>query len=211
MAKIKMRKSQPRIEMTPMVDMFFLLLTFFILTAQFRPQESVTIDTPTSISETTAPENNKITLTITNGDQVFFDVDNGLDTADHQRAAILKEVGGYYNVEFTKQEIEKFELLGSLSTPVTTLKQWIDAEDMAARDEFNTGIPMDSTDNQLFSWIRFSRRVNPNLEVILRGDQDADYDAVKKVIDVLRDNNVRKFNLITTLEAVNVSLDDLNQ
>jgi len=72
-----------------------------------------------------------------------------------------------------------------------------------------SGIPMDSTDNQLMMWIRFSRQYYPEYDVILKGDQDADYDEVKKVIDILLDNNVSKFNLITTLRSVDVSLDNI--
>ena len=47
--------------MTPMVDLFFLLLIFFILTATFRPQEAVQVDTPTSVSNKTTPERHIIT------------------------------------------------------------------------------------------------------------------------------------------------------
>jgi len=46
MPKIKLGHKSPRIDMTPMVDLFTLLLTFFILTATFRPQESAAVDTP---------------------------------------------------------------------------------------------------------------------------------------------------------------------
>ena len=51
MPKIKLPTKSPHIDMTPMVDLFSLLLTFFMLTASFRPQEAAPIDTPNSISE----------------------------------------------------------------------------------------------------------------------------------------------------------------
>ncbi len=212
MAKIKMKKGTPRIDMTPMVDVFFLLLTFLLLTAQFRKQESVTVDTPGSISETPAPEGKVMTLSIDANDMVFFNMDNGgMDTSLHLRGKLLREMGDVYNIEFTQEEIETFEALESFSLDIGNIKNWINAEDMADRARFDEGIPMDTTQalsNQLFQWIRAARSVEPNLTVVLRGDKDADYDKVKDVIDVLRDNNVRQFNLITTLETVEVSLEN---
>lgn len=209
MGKIKMQKNPPRIDMTPMVDLFFLLLVFFILTATFRPQEAVMVDTPSSISNTTTPEKHIITLTISKDNLVFFNVDNGLDTSEHLRAKILQAVGQQYQMKFTHEEIKKFEAMNSFSLPMDKLKGWINEKDSKVRDAMHTGLPMDSTDNQLLMWIRFSRQYYPDFEVAIKGDRDADYQTVKKVIDILQDNNVNKFNLTTNLESVDVSLDNL--
>ncbi len=51
MPKIKMPKSSPSIDMTPMVDLAFLLVTFFMLAASFRSSEPVQVTTPTSVSD----------------------------------------------------------------------------------------------------------------------------------------------------------------
>ena len=70
------------------------------------------------------------------------------------------------------------------------------------------GVPTDSADNQLALWVRFARLTNPNAEVIIRGDGDADYKTVKKIIDLMQDNKVNKFNLVTNLEKQEAKLDD---
>ncbi len=196
--------------MTPMVDTFFLLLTFFMLTAQFRPQESVVVDTPYSISNLTAPDKRKMTITVDANNQVFFNIDNGIDTSERIREKVLREIAAQRGLQFTEEEIAKFAALESFSLPITSLKQWINSPDRAAGDKLNTGMPMDSTDNQLSMWIRATRLVSPEISVVLRGDNTSDYKAVRKVIDALQDNNVRVFNLVTNLEVANVDISNLN-
>ncbi len=193
--------------MTPMVDLFFLLLTFFMLTTTFRPQEAVQVDTPKSISETTTPERHIITILISKDNKVYYNVDQGIDTSEHIRGKVLQAMGSQYKIRFTPEEIKKFEGMASFGMPITQVKAWIDAPDQSAREKMQVGIPIDSTDNQLTMWIRWARSYNSNLEVAVKGDAGADYKVVKKVMDILQDNNVNKFNLTTTLEKVTVKMD----
>jgi biopolymer transport protein ExbD len=64
MPKFKPHRQGVRIDMTPLVDVAFLLLTFFMLTTQFKPQEEITIVLPSSHSEFKLPESNVITISI---------------------------------------------------------------------------------------------------------------------------------------------------
>ena len=73
MPKIKIPKSSPSIDMTPMVDLAFLLVTFFMLAASFRPSEPVTVETPSSISDKVIPEN-MIMVTIDPDGKVYFNL-----------------------------------------------------------------------------------------------------------------------------------------
>ena len=54
-----------RIDMTPMVDVAFLLLIFFMCTTQFKPPEKDKITLPESNSEAKAPESDIITIAVT--------------------------------------------------------------------------------------------------------------------------------------------------
>jgi biopolymer transport protein ExbD len=210
MGKIKLAVKSPRIDMTPMVDLFFLLLIFFILTATFRAQEAVTVNTPNSISQTPTPSTHIITLLISKDDKVYFNVDNGSDSSEHIRGKVLQAIGSQYQIKFTPVEIKKFEGLASFGLPVVKIKDWINASDQKVRDKIvQDGIPVDSTDNQLMMWIRFARTYNSQIEVAIKGDGAANYPIVKRVIDILQDNNVNKFNLTTNPETVDVSLDNL--
>jgi biopolymer transport protein ExbD len=114
-----------------------------------------------------------------------------------------------YQMKFTPAEVKKFEGLASFGLPMDKMKDFINAKDAEERDAMHTGIPMDSTDNQLFLWVRFARNYYNDFEVALKGDRDADYTQIKKVIDILQDNKVDKFNLTTNLEDVDISLENL--
>lgn len=209
MPKIKPPVRTPHIDMTPMVDLFSVILIFLLLTASFRPQEATVINSPASISEKQAQDKDIMTIVISKDGKVFFNIDNGKDTTKHTRADVLTEMGKRYNINFSKQELVNFGRLSSFGMPMADMRKWLNAQDSKVKEALQTGIPMDSTDNQLSYWIRYSRLANPTAEVAIKGDGDADYKIVKKVMDLLQDNKVNKFNLITNLEKQDVTLKDL--
>ena len=58
-----------------MTDVSFLLLTFFILTAKFRPSQPVVIDMPSSESETVVPDNLMV-ISVDKEGKVYYSMDN---------------------------------------------------------------------------------------------------------------------------------------
>jgi biopolymer transport protein ExbD len=66
-----------RIDMTPMVDVAFLLLIFFMTTTQFKPPEEVSVDLPYSSSEIKVPESNVITVVVTEEGKTFIQDEKG--------------------------------------------------------------------------------------------------------------------------------------
>ena len=61
----KKRRIGIAIDMTPMVDVAFLLLIFFMCTTQFKPPEKDKITLPESNSEAKSPESDIITVAVT--------------------------------------------------------------------------------------------------------------------------------------------------
>lgn len=66
-----------RIDMTPMVDVAFLLLIFFMSTTQFKPPEEVSVQLPESSSEIKVPETGILVITVNKQGRIFMGDESG--------------------------------------------------------------------------------------------------------------------------------------
>jgi biopolymer transport protein ExbD len=105
MPKFKPNRQNVRIDMTPLVDVAFLLLTFFMLTTQFKPTEEVTIILPSSHSEYKLPESDVMTVNVAEDGRIFLGVDS-----QHLR----KRLFGSENELKASVQIEKSQLANYL-------------------------------------------------------------------------------------------------
>jgi biopolymer transport protein ExbD len=195
MGKIKIHRASPSLDMTPMVDLAFLLVTFFMLTTKFAPEEPVAVDTPSSVSEIKLPEVDILTITISKDGAVYFNLDG-----KYTRQTLIQKMGEKYGVPFTPDQIARFSVLPSFGLPVASLPQYIDMEPDERKLVTQSGIPVDSAHNELADWIVMARISNPKLRIAIKGDSDSNYPVVKDVIETLVDRKVTRFNLITNME-----------
>lgn len=195
MGKVKVQRSSTSIDMTPMVDLAFLLVTFFMLTTKFSPEEPLAVDMPTSVSEIKLPDTDILTISISKEGVVFFNMDG-----KYNREKLISNMGEKYGVEFTPEEIHSFSLLSSMGVSVGNLKQFLNMDPMERKLVKQSGIPCDSLNNELADWVIFSRMTNPKLRIAIKGDREAHYPSVKNVITTLIDKKVNRFNLITNME-----------
>jgi biopolymer transport protein ExbD len=197
---IKMKKKSTSTDMTAMCDVAFLLLTFFILTATAKVPEVMPVDTPASTVQTKLPEKDLATLTVGNG-KVFFDV-KGKDV----RVRTLELMGNKYGVKFSEDEQNKFAIMESFGVPVQNLKQIIDMKPSDRKNVQQPGIPKDSLDNQLAEWVQNARLANiemhdKELEIAIKGDAKEEYPVIKRVMDILQDQKINNFSLVTGLRG----------
>jgi len=202
MPKVKPHRTSPSLDMTPMVDLAFLLVTFFMLTTQFRPEEAVVVDTPSSTSDIIAPESDLLTLTIDKDKRVFIGIDK-----QPTKAAALQAMAARRGLSFTPKQIKEFSLLNSFGAPIDKLASYLDrsTDERKALNKTLPGVPYDSLNNQMIDWVLEARKANIQnfqkpLYMVIKGDAGADVGTVQKVIAELQEKNINRFNLVTSLE-----------
>lgn len=206
MAKVKSHKAAGAIDMTAMCDVAFLLLTFFILTATAKLPEPLPVDTPSSTVQTKLPETGLVMITVGKSEgkeQVFYGMkDRAI------RSGALDYMAQKYNVTFTEEEKAQFALVDEFGVPVEGLKALLA---MKASDRVKkgvqSGIPCDSINNQLQDWIQGARKANidegadKELQFAIKGDAKELYPQIKRVMDILQDQKINSFNLVTGLRG----------
>ncbi len=188
------------IDMTAMCDVAFLLLTFFILTATARQPEPLPVDTPASTVQTKLPDSELATITIGKG-KVFFGV-VGKDI----RKRTLELMEEKYGVSFTAEEKERFSVMESFGVPIEGLKSIIAMNGQERIKANQPGIPKDSLNNQLADWIQNARKAtievaDKELNIAIKGDAKEEYPEIKRIMDILQDQKINSFNLVTGLRG----------
>lgn len=186
--------------MTAMVDVAFLLLTFFILTTKFRAQEVVAVDTPSSISPVKLPQTDMFLITVAEDGRVFVGVGDKVT-----REKMLDRVSSEFQLGISSIGRQFFINTESFGVPVGEFQTWLNQPDAEKMKNYpQRGIPIDKRRgrvNELKEWINTARRSNTATKFAIKGDLDASFGVMGDVIWTLQDANINKFNLVTGLEA----------
>lgn len=204
MSKHKMPSKSTHIDMTAMCDVAFLLLTFFMLATKFKPDEPVVVITPSSISDVIMPENS-ILLTVDNEGKVYFDYDN-----KRAKKMLIDDVNSDKGMNLTEEEKASFVNGASFGLPFNQMKSFLATPPIDQKQIKQTGIPIDTAyvaeKSELGYWVQAARFAGQQEghppRICIKCDAATAYPRVKDVIKTLTKNNIDRFNLLTSLEAI---------
>jgi biopolymer transport protein ExbD len=212
MPKVKMKRQNIKMDMTAMCDVAFLLLTFFILTTKFRPNEPVQVEIPASTAKIPIPEKDILLISVGGDGRIFFGVDD-----QNTRSAILDELAKRKNFTVTGAMQKHFKLIDQFGLPLEQLSQMLSLPNEEMGKYVQPGLvvnpkaplpgqpagPKDdpAAKNDLAELIIIARSLNNNLRIAIKADKGAEYKNIDDVIETLRKTNSNRFNLITTAKG----------
>ncbi len=201
MPSVKIAKKSTDTDMTPFVDIAFLILSFFIMATKFKPPEPVEITTPNSVSAGELPQNDAVMVSIDAEDRVFFSVlsEKSLEKFDQ----IIQEINKANNLNLSDAEMANFRKTIMVGVPLSKLQSLLRVPADQQKSVQQEGIPvLDSASNELVRWIAASKNAfaGQKLTFLIKGDSKSKYPAFEAVVSALKRNEEFKYNLVTSPE-----------
>jgi biopolymer transport protein ExbD len=209
MPSVKIPRKSTVTDMTPFVDVAFLILAFFMLATKFKPPAPIEITTPKSVSSEKLKENDAVLIEFDSTGRVYFTMNTKKASDIDLRRDLINEVNKNRNLGLTEAEMQNFKNYSTVGSPFSQLKALL----ALSKDERNKvkqpGIPVDSANNELATWIGAAKVAFQGHQVIymLKGDNNAKYPSFKGVIEALKSNEEFKYKLITDPKAVPYGTD----
>jgi biopolymer transport protein ExbD len=202
MPSVKIKKHAPDNDMTPFVDIAFLILSFFIMATKFKPEEPVEVTTPNSVSSIALPEKDAFMVSIDKDGRVFVSMDN-----PQSRQLMIQSMNQTRGLGLGPAEIKNFVNASSVGVPFSQLKSLLslDPEDENSMPllKQQVGIPCaDSTGGELTIWVReaLTAYSGKKLNLLIKSDNNTKYPVFKHVLDAFKLNEQNKFLLVTSPE-----------
>ena len=198
MGKLKIKKSDDWIDMTPMSDVMVLLLTFFMLSSNFVKNEAVKVITPQSEVTAKVPTSDVLDITIDPTGRVLMSTDK---TSTLQGA--LEEMLSAKGMELSNAQKKKFLDEPQFGIAMNLLKSYLDldVDKMADQLRQGAGIPTDSINGSMSEfqmWVKFMKQQNKDLKLCIKADQSTPYVHIKKVMHELQDMSENRYQLLTS-------------
>jgi len=211
MPSVKIHKKAADTDMTPFVDIAFLILTFFIMATKMKPPEPVEITTPYSVSSKELEAKDALLIEMDKDGRVFFTMNTERPSDNALKYDLIKNLNQARNLGLSEAEMRSFVKTPTVGVPFNKLKPYLATPEDQRRNVKQEGIPVtDSASNELYYWVRdgISVFAGRNINYMVKGDNNAKYPVFKGVIDALRRNDQNKYKLITSPEAVPYGTDE---
>lgn len=184
MAVKRPRRAGVSIDMTPYVDVIMLILTFFMLTAQFKAElsEDIEVKLPESGNDTTKlPERNVMTLMVTKAGDIFVDVDNMKVREDVFGDPL--GLGAFHPDSTTPANFE-----GDINKNIDIKRPIVKYNN---RDAFK----------KVLIDLRLSSKsiVQKDLRIVVKGDRDVDLGVIQDLMEMLKETKNTRFALVTEM------------
>lgn len=186
--KKRAKKQSTRIDMTPMVDLAFLLLTFFVLTSTFSKPKSMelTFPVPPEDKIEQPPIKNGITFILTKDDRIFYYEKEFRDKDDEKGAkTALTEL------DFSQTGAK------SLHKYLTDKNKWLYDNIKALDEKLQKKQIADTTYKRMVKEAKASKETPTFL---IKTDDKATYKNVIDLIDELNINLVGKYVVVDILK-----------
>jgi biopolymer transport protein ExbD len=204
MPKIKVPRKSTVVDMTAMCDVAFLLLTFFILTARFKPSEVVAVDIPNARSQKTLE--GYVAIFVDKEGKAFVSVKETATRYEMITQMIERYGEKYPNLKsLTENDKKFFALIDLWGTPIGDMQRVLkmNGEEFKKYQEKQMpGIPFDSLNNQLGDWVQSARyATGGDIKIAIKSDKNTNIQPVKQIVKTLTERDIHRFNLITTLSG----------
>ena len=202
MGKVKIKRQNTWIDMTPMSDVMVLLLTFFMLTSTFVKNEAVKVVTPGSVSEIKVTDKNVLTILIDNKGKVFL----GWDKPGDMEAA-LGTMADQFGISLNGTQMKNVRSATNIGVSMDEMAAFLNQESSQMNAfQQNKGVPTtDSIDGGMSEfqlWVQTVTDANPDMKLSIKADEKTPYKVIKKVMSELQDMNQNRYELITSYKKV---------
>lgn len=182
--KKRAKKQSTRIDMTPMVDLAFLLLTFFVLTATFSKPKSMELTFPANDpTQNPPPIKNGVTFLLSKDNRIFYYEGEFRAVADDNGAKTeLNELN------FSKESLRKYLLNKNkdMQNQVLALKTKYDNKQLV--------------DTAYKRMVRQVKADPKSFTYLIKTDDKATYKNVIDIIDELNYNVVGKYVMVDIIK-----------
>lgn len=193
----KAKKHSIFIDMTAMSDVTVLLLTFFMLTSTFLPQEPVRVTAPASVMEIKVPEYNVINILVDLQGRVFLNIDR-----PEVRLEALEKMCAEHGVTLDDRQKKVFLEQPFIGVPMNRLSAFLT---LPAREQDEAmrqyGIPKDSVNNEFSSWVQKAREIDDEMKITLKADESTPYPLIESVMKDLIKIKANRYSLVTVLKG----------